>query len=210
MPDVALYDKLGEKIGQVEVSDELFAAPCKPDLLHQAVVTVEDQMRQVSAQTLSRSEVAMTKAKWYRQKGTGRARHGAKSAPIFVGGGVAHGPRGVRRPRRLNRQMRRKALAGALTQKAHEGAVLVVDEISTKAFAGLLADLEAKSRVLMLLGSDEARDERVYKSGRNIPRLVMRESPHINARDVIWAETIIISQAGLQALTERGTANAQD
>jgi len=215
MPDVALYDKLGEKIGQVEVSDELFAAPCKPDLLHQAVVTVEDQMRQVSAQTLSRSEVAMTKAKWYRQKGTGRARHGAKSAPIFVGGGVAHGPRGVRRPRRLNRQMRRKALAGALTQKAHEGAVLVVDEIamdeiSTKAFAGLLADLEAKGRVLMLLGSDEARDQRVYKSGRNIPRLVMRESPHINARDVIWAEMIIISQAGLQALTERGTANAQD
>ena len=215
MPDVALYDKLGEKIGQVEVSDELFAAPCKPDLLHQAVVTVEDQMRQVSAQTLSRSEVAMTKAKWYRQKGTGRARHGAKSAPIFVGGGVAHGPRGVRRPRRLNRQMRRKALAGALTQKAHEGAVLVVDEIamdeiSTKAFAGLLADLEAKGRVLMLLGSDEARDQRVYKSGRNIPRLVMRESPHINARDVIWAQTIIISQAGLQALTERGTANAQD
>ena len=215
MPDVALYDKLGEKIGQVEVSDELFAAPCKPDLLHQAVVTVEDQMRQVSAQTLSRSEVAMTKAKWYRQKGTGRARHGAKSAPIFVGGGVAHGPRGVRRPRRLNRQMRRKALAGALTQKAHEGAVLVVDEIamdeiSTKAFAELLADLEAKGRVLMLLGSDEARDQRVYKSGRNIPRLVMRESPHINARDVIWAETIIISQAGLQALTERGAANAQD
>jgi len=213
MADMALYDRQGEKIGQVEVSDDLFATPCNPDLLHQAVVLVEDQMRQSPARTLSRSEVYMTKAKWYRQKGTGRARHGAQSAPIFVGGGVAHGPRGERRPLRMNRRMRRRALAGALTQKVHEGAVMVVDEvvmdeISTKAFAAMLEDLDAEGRILMLLGSEEARDERLYKSGRNLPDLIMREAPHINARDVIWAQTIVVSQAGLQALTERGSEDA--
>ena len=109
--------------------------------------------------------------------------------------------------------MKRQALAGALTQKVSEGAVIVVDavtpeEISTKVFAAMLAEFEAKARTLMLLGPDEARDEAVYKSGRNIPGLVMREAPHINARDVIWAETIIISQAGLQALTQRGSEDA--
>jgi len=213
MADMALYDRQGEKIGQVEVSDDLFATPCNPDLLHQAVVLVEDQMRRSPASTLSRSEVKLTKAKWYRQKGTGRARHGAQSAPIFVGGGVAHGPRGVRRPLRMNRRMKRRALAGALTQKVHEGAVMVVDEItmdeiSTKAFVAMLEDLEAEGRILMLLGPEEARDEKLYKSGRNIQQLVMREAPHINARDVIWAQTIIITQAGLQALTGRGSEDA--
>ena len=215
MPDVALYDNQGEKIGQVEIAEDIFAAPCKPDLLHQAVVTADAARRQVSAKVLTRSEVRMTSAKWYRQKGTGRARHGAQSAPIFVGGGRAHGPKGVRRPRRMNKQMRRKALAGAFTQKVHEGVVMIVDtiapeEISTKAFAAMLASLGAEGRTLLLLGSDEARDQNIYKSGRNIPHLIMRESPHINARDVIWAESLVITQAGLQALSERGSADAQE
>ncbi len=214
MPELALYDKQGEKIGQVQASDEWFGSPCNPDLLHQAVVVIEDQRRQISARTLTRGQVDLTKAKWYRQKGTGRARHGAQSAPNFVGGGVAHGPKGQRRALRLNRRMRRKALAGALTQKVHEGAVTIVDEvvpeqISTRAFAAMLRDLDAQGRVLMVLAPEEARDERLYKSGRNIPRLIMREAPHINTRDVIWAERIIISRAGLQTLTERGAQHAE-
>ncbi len=215
MPDVALYDNQGEKIGQVEIADDIFAAPCKPDLLHQAVVTAEAAKRQVSAKVKTRSEVTMTSAKWYRQKGTGRARHGAQSAPIFVGGGRAHGPKGVRRQLRMNKQMRRKALAGAFTQKLHEGVVMIVDTIapeaiSTKAFSAMLGSLKTKGRTLLLLGSEEARDQNVFKSGRNIPHLIMRESPHINARDVIWAQCLVITQAGLLALSERGSADAQE
>ncbi len=213
MPETALYDRHGEKVGQVDLADEIFATKVNHDLIHQAVVAVERAMSQDSARTLSRSEVRLTKTKWYRQKGTGRARHGAQSAPIFVGGGVAHGPRGPRRKPRLPRRMRRQALCAALSAKMHENAILIVDEvsveeISTRRFAAMLEDLGAGARVLMLLGSDEARDEAVYKSGRNIPDLIMRESPHINARDVIWAETIIISQAGLEALSRGVSANA--
>ncbi|MFO8081609.1 MAG: 50S ribosomal protein L4 [Armatimonadota bacterium] len=213
MPEVALYDKQGEKIGQVELADEIFAAEVNEGLIHQAVVAVERAMQQDSARTLGRSEVRMTKAKWYRQKGTGRARHGAQSAPIFVGGGVAHGPRVARRKPQITRKMRRSALHAALSAKMEEGAVVVVDEVtlddfSTRTFIEMLEGLGADGRMLMLLGSDEARDEKVYKSGRNIPNLIMRESPHINARDVIWAETIIISQAGLAALSEGVGANA--
>lgn len=207
MPEVALYDTQGEKVGQVELADEVFATTVNHDLIHQAVVCVERAMNQDSARTLGRSEVRLTKAKWYRQKGTGRARHGARSAPIFVGGGVAHGPREPRSKPKMTRRMRRKALAAALSAKMHEGAIMVVDEvsideISTKRFVAMLEGLGAEGRILMVLGSDEARDEKVYKSGRNIPKLVMRESPHINARDIIWAETIIFSQAGLKALSE--------
>jgi large subunit ribosomal protein L4 len=213
MPEVALYDKQGEKVGQVDLAEEIFAAEVNEGLIHQAVVAVERAMCQDSARTLRRSEVRMTKAKWYRQKGTGRARHGAQSAPIFVGGGVAHGPSGPRRKPKLTRKMRRKALFAALSAKIEEGAVIVVDEItadefSTRRFTEMLDGLGAEGRTLMLLGGGEARDEKVYRSGRNIPKLIMRESPHINARDVIWAQTIIISQAGLAALSEGVGANA--
>ena len=207
MPEVALYDARGEKVGQVELADEIFAAKVNHVLIHQAVVAVEWAMSQDSARTLRRSEVRLTKAKWYRQKGTGRARHGAQSAPLFVGGGVAHGPGRPRRRPKLTRRMRRQALMAALSAKMHDGAIMVVDEmavdeISTRRFAERLEALGAEGRVLMLLGADEARDGKLYKSGRNIPLLVMREAPHINAREVILADTIIISQAGLAALSE--------
>lgn len=215
MPEVALYDKQGEKVGQVELADEVFGAKINHDLIHQAVVAVEHAMSQDSARTKGRSEVRMTKAKWYRQKGTGRARHGAQSAPIFVGGGVAHGPRGPRRKPKLSRKMRRRALHAALSARVHDNVIVLVDEISvdeisTRRFAQMLADLGAEGRILMLLGPEEARDEKLYKSGRNIPGLVMRESPHINARDVLLAETLVISQAGLEALNEGVSADAVD
>jgi len=213
MPEVALYDAQGEKVGQVELADEIFAVRVNHALIHQAVVAVERAMSQDSARTLRRSEVRLTKAKWYRQKGTGRARHGAQSAPLFVGGGVAHGPSGPRRRPKLTRRMRRQALMAALSAKMHDGAIMVVDEmavdeISTRRFAEQLDALGADGRVLMLLGADEARDEKLFKSGRNLPLLVMREAPHINAREVILADTIIISQAGLAALSEKVGAHA--
>ncbi len=215
MPEVALYDRQGEKVGQVELADEVFGTAVNHDLIHQAVVAVERAMNQDSARTKGRADIRMTGAKWYRQKGTGRARHGAQSAPLFVGGGVAHGPRGPRRKPRLSRKMRRKALYAALSARIHDNAILIVDEvaadeISTAQFVAMLEDLGAEGRVLMLLGRDEAQDEKVYKSGRNIEGLLMRESPHINARDVLWADTIIISEAGLEALCEGVRANADD
>ena len=101
----------------------------------------------------------------------------------------------------------------ALSAKMHDGAITVVDEmavegISTRQFAQRLEALGAEGRVLMLLSADEARDEKLYKSGRNLPLLVMREAPHINAREVVLADTIIISQAGLAALSEGVGAHA--
>jgi large subunit ribosomal protein L4 len=213
MPEVALYDRQGEKIGQVQLADDVFGAEVNVGLLHQAVVAIERGMQQFPARAQTRSEVDMARAKWYRQKGTGRARHGAQSAPIFVGGGQAHGPTGPRRKPKLSRKMRRKALNAALSAQVADGAVIVVDEVtaeeySTKRFVEMLNGLGATGRTLMLLGSDEARNEKVYRSGRNIPKLIMRESPHVNARDILYAHTIIISQAGLAALSEGVEASA--
>ena len=91
--------------------------------------------------------------------------------------------------------------------------MIVVDEVtaedySTKRFVEMLNGLGATGRTLMLLGSAEARNEKVYRSGRNIPKLIMRESPHVNARDILYAHTIIISQTGLAALSEGVEASA--
>jgi large subunit ribosomal protein L4 len=215
MPEVALYDRQGEKVGQIELRDEVFGAAVNHDQIHQAVVAVERAMNQDSARTKGRADVRMTGGKWYRQKGTGRARHGAQSAPLFVGGGVAHGPREPRRKPTLTKKMRRNALHAALSAKMHDNAVMIVDEISmdeisTRRFVEMLEDLGAEGHTLMLLDRDEEYDEKVYKSGRNIPKLIIREAPHINARDVLRAETIIISQAGLEALYAGVIANADD
>jgi len=100
-------------------------------LLAQALRVYEDRLHPGLAKVKTRSEVERTKKKWYRQKGTGGARHGARSAPIFVGGGVTHGPRGIKRILELPAKMKRKSLNVALSLKAKEGQVVLVDKIST-------------------------------------------------------------------------------
>ncbi|MBI2066293.1 50S ribosomal protein L4 [Candidatus Woesebacteria bacterium] len=100
-------------------------------LLAQAVRVYEDRKHLGLAKAKTRAEIERTKKKWYRQKGTGGARHGARSAPIFVGGGVAHGPKGVKRTLALPVKMKRKALAVALSLKAKEAEVVLVDGLGT-------------------------------------------------------------------------------
>ena len=110
---------------QVEVSEDLFG-PINPELLSQAVFVYRSNLRQGGAKTQTRSEVGRTKSKWYRQKGTGRARHGARTANIFVGGGVVHGPTGLENfSKKLSRKMKQGALRSALgIMAAHESVML--------------------------------------------------------------------------------------
>lgn len=120
-------------------------------LLAQAIRVYEDKLHLGLSKTKTRGEVALTKRKAWRQKGTGRARHGARSAPIFTGGGVTHGPKGVKRKLGLPKKMRRKALGVALSIKAKNGEVLVVDGLSslkkTKEAAVLLDNISKKEKL---------------------------------------------------------------
>lgn len=205
MPQLAVRNTEGEKVGQVEVSDQVLGLPLHPDLIHQALRVVDSRRHWGRHRTLSRGEVNRTGGKWYRQKGTGRARHGSRSANLFVGGYKAHGPTGVKRTLRLPKRMRRQALLSALSQQVRDGVVTIIEgfdlaEVSTKQVAAALSNLGCDSRTLLLLSPEEFRDETLYLSCRNIPKLVRREVPHFSVRDVLWAEDIIITRAALAAL----------
>ncbi|MBC7288088.1 MAG: 50S ribosomal protein L4 [Armatimonadetes bacterium] len=207
MPQLAVRNLEGDKVGQIEVSDSVLGVPLNVDLIHQALCVVESQRHVGRHRTLSRGEIDLSKAKWYRQKGLGRARHGSRSANLFVGGYKAHGPTGEKRILRLPKRMRRKALLSALSEQVRDGVVTVVDsfdlpEISTRAVARALDNLGCQSRTLLLLSPEEFRDQTLYLSCRNIPFLLRREVPHISVRDVLWAEHILITKRALDALAE--------
>lgn len=214
MPHMAIYDMAGEKSSDIEVPDDLLGLPFNADLVHQAVLTVDRQRKRRCGKVKGRAEVAATSAKWYRQKGLGRARHGAQSAPLFVGGGVAHGPTGVHGSYKMPKRMRRKAVFTALSERVRGGAVTIVERlelegISTKAFVEVLEDLELEGRILMLVGKEEAADEVLHKSSRNVPGLIVREAPHFNTRDVVWAEEILITRPALAQITGGGSESAE-
>src|SRR5512142_1794546 len=127
MATTTLYSRTGEAIGDVDLPDELFAAPCNEALLHQ-VVTAQLAGRHLGTHdTKKRGEVAGGGKKPYRQKGTGRARQGSRRAPHYVGGGVVFGPHPRSYAQRLPRMMKRLALCGALTAKLDDDAIRVVD-----------------------------------------------------------------------------------
>ncbi len=212
MPTMAVNDMAGQKVDEIQLSEEWFAAPLHHDLIHQALVTVDRRRKQYAGRTKTRSEINLTKAKWYRQKGTGRARHGAQSAPIFVGGSKAHGPRGQRRRVKLPKKMRRKALQSALSAQVADGSVVIIDEIKvdeirTKTVVAMLENLVCDGNILVLLSEDEYLDQYIYLSSRNIPHLATREVPHFSVRDVLWANHIIITR---QALAEMGAGGEAD
>jgi len=213
MPQLSLYDTAGQKVGQVEAADEVFATPLNRDLLHQAVMVIEGQRTRKAGLAKTRGEVARTTAKMYRQKGLGRARHGDRSAPLFVGGGVAHPPKGDNRVLTMPKKARRKALYSALSEKARRGKVLVLQELAlaaprTRDVVDLLAAMHVTGKVIMLVSGDEANNESNAKSVRNIPGLLLREAPHLNARDALWADYVVLTQAALQVMTGGGEADA--
>src|SRR6187401_3667826 len=130
MPQIDVFDRTGATVGNVELSDELFAAPVNTAVLHQ-VVTAQLAARRIGTHdTKSRGEVRGGGAKPYRQKGTGRARQGSTRAPQFTGGGVVHGPTPRDYSQRTPKKMKAAALRGALSDRARAGVVFVVDTLS--------------------------------------------------------------------------------
>ncbi len=213
MPQLALCNMNGERTGEVEVSESLFNVPLNNDLIHQAVMTVDSSMKRKCGRAKTRGEVSMTTAKMYRQKGLGRARHGARSAPTFVGGGVTFPPQGDRRVLKMPKRARRLALLSALSEKARRRRVMVLDELNlaeprTKAVVEMLDEMGISGKILLLADKAEATSPANYKSCRNIPGLVLREVPHFNTRDVLWADNIIITNAAVRMLEQGGGEDA--
>ena len=200
MPQTTLYDRAGKDLGSIELSDELFAAPVNAAVLHQ-VVTAQLAGRRIGTHdTRTRGEIRGGGKKPYRQKGTGRARQGTRTAPHYRGGGAVFGPHPRSYEQRLPRKMKRLALRGALTAKYGDEAIKVVDsfgleQIRTKDLVGVLGALEAaQGRVLVIA---PARDQTLELSARNLPKVEVILADSLNVVDLLKADVVLIEQPAL-------------
>ena len=204
MPSTTLYDRTGASVGSVELNDELFGAPVNEAVLHQ-VVTAQLAGRRIGTHdTKTRGEVRGGGKKPYRQKGTGRARQGTRTAPHYRGGGAVFGPHPRSYEQRLPRKMRRLALRGALTAKLGDEAIRVVDSfgleaIRTQDVAGVLSALKATGRVLVVA---PGADEKLRLSARNLPTVDVILADSLNVVDVLNADTVVIEQPALARMEE--------
>jgi large subunit ribosomal protein L4 len=199
---ISMYNARGEEVGDVELHSDIFEAPVNVPLMHQALVRQLANARLGTHKTKSRGEVNRTKAKWYRQKGTGRARHGSRNANLFVGGGVAHGPKPRKYIKRMPRKMRRAALRSALSVKAAESQIVVLDALEmevpkTKQMAMMLETLGLDRRVLVLLPE---RNETVEKSIRNLPQVKALRVNYLNIRDLLGYDYVLMPVGALQVV----------
>jgi large subunit ribosomal protein L4 len=200
--EVPIRNMAGDQVGTVELPAEIFEVEVNTGLMHQAYVRQQANARLGTHDTKSRGEVKLTKAKWYRQKGTGRARHGARSAPIFVGGGVAHGPKPRDYSKKMPRKMRRQALRCALSALAADDQIVVVDALTmdapkTSEMRQVLHNLVGDDSALVLVAD---RNEPVEQSIRNLPNAHALRATYLNIRDLLSHDRVIIPQDALDVI----------
>jgi large subunit ribosomal protein L4 len=199
MPSTPLYDRTGKTVGNVELSDALFAAPVNSAVLHQVVTAQLAARRAGTHDTRTRGEIRGGGRKPYRQKGTGRARQGTLSAPHYRGGGTVFGPHPRSYEQRLPRKMKRLALRGALTAKFGDEQLKVIDTfgldaVKTKGLVGVLGALEANGRVLVVA---PGRDQNLELSARNLPTVEVILADSLNVVDLLNADLVLIEQPAL-------------
>jgi large subunit ribosomal protein L4 len=209
MPQTNLYDRTGATVGSVDLADTLFAAPVNEAVLHQAVVAQLAGRRTGTADTRTRGEVRGGGRKPYRQKGTGRARQGSRTAPHYKGGGVVFGPHPRSYDQKLPKKMRRIALRSALTAKFGDDAIRVVDrfgmddEPRTRALVTVLEALGAgdghQRRVLVVA---PAKDGSLLRSAANLPSVSVILADSLNVVDVLNADAVLIEQPALARMEE--------
>lgn len=209
MPQTTLYDRTGASVGSVELDEVLFAAPVNEAVLHQAVVAQLAGRHLGTHDTRTRGEVRGGGKKPYRQKGTGRARQGTRTAPHYRGGGVVFGPHPRSYDQKLPKKMRRLALRSALTAKFGDDAIRVVDrfgmdaEPRTRLFVGILQALGAgdghERRVLVVA---PAKDEMLLRSAANLPSVSIILADSLNVVDLLNADAVLIEQPALARMTE--------
>lgn len=199
---VDVLNMQGQKVDTTELPPAIFEAPIKRDLMHQALVRQLANARLGTHKTKSRGEVAGGGAKPWRQKGTGRARQGSRRSPVWVGGGKVHTPRPRDYSKRMPRKMRQAALRSALSVRAAEEAIIVLDEVAmpspkTKEMVAALGRLVGDSSALILM--PEA-DENVELSVRNLSRAKTLRAQYLNVRDLLGFERVILPLGALEVI----------
>jgi large subunit ribosomal protein L4 len=226
---IDVYNQKGEKVEQAELPSEVFEVKLSQDLVHQVVVSQTSNQRQGTAHTKGRGEVSGGGKKPWRQKGTGRARHGSIRSPIWRGGGVVFGPTNEKNYKKIiPKKMRRKALFMILSEKAKNNLLLILDSLElenppkTKAMKEILDNLFAKnllnpvslaeaqqfsnhskprnpSTILLVLPE---KNENIIKAARNLPKIAVIEARNLNILDLLNYKYLLMSKLAIETIKE--------
>lgn len=203
--DIEITTLAGKKSGKVSVSDAIFGLEPREDIIARMVRYQRAKARQGTHQTKGRSDVDRTGARMYRQKGTGGARHHSQAAPQFRGGGKAHGPQSRDHSHDLTKKFRALALRHALSAKAKDGSLVIMDDLSAKdAKTAALRTNIGKLGIdnALMIGGAEL-DSNFKLAAQNIPNIDVLPVQGINVYDIIRRNTLVLSKAAVDALEER-------
>ena len=191
---IDVYNQNGEVTGNITLPKEIFDVKFNADLVHQIAVSLSANKRQISAHTKNRGEVRGGGKKPWRQKGTGKARHGSIRSPIWKGGGVTHGPR---------KEMRRKALFMVLSQKAKDKQLVILDKIElekgkTKEMAISLAKLPCSNQATLVALPNY--DKKVFMATRNIKKTSIEDARNLNVLDLLNTKYLLMTKESIKTI----------
>lgn len=204
MPIANVFNMNGEKVGEIELSEAVFGVEPNKSVLHASVVSYLANQRQGTQSTLTKGEVSYSTRKPWRQKGTGRARAGYTGSPVWRHGGVAFAPKPRDYRITLNKKTRRLAMKSALSSKAAENAIIVIDglkaeEPKTKPFAEFLGKLGVNGKAMVIT---ESVDANVLKSARNIPGISVTTATVISPYEILNNSKLVVDKAALSKIEE--------
>lgn len=213
---VKLYNQNAEETGELDLEEKIFGLPFNPDLVYQVVVSMQANKRQPLAHAKDRSEVRGGGKKPWKQKGTGRARHGSIRSPIWVGGGVTHGPLKQKSyKKKINKKMRRKAFLVAISQKLRDNEILFLDklvfqDIKTKTAKSVMDKFKTVNDFSRfgekggkILFSMDDYDMNVFLSFRNLPYAEIKEIKNINVVDLLASKYIVLTKKAIQEVRNK-------
>lgn len=195
----------GASQGDIELSDDVFGLEPRADILHRVVTWQLESRRGIARATRERSDVARTGKKFGRQKGGGTARHGDRAAPVFIGGGKAHGARRREFNPSLNKKVRALGLKMALSARAKDGLIIVdsltLNDIKTKFLKGSLDKAGWSGKILVIGG--ETVDEGFARSARNLPGINVMPAAGANVYDILKHDTLVLTKEAVEKLEAR-------
>ena len=201
-----VIDGAGKSTGSHDLPEELFGGEINVPLMHQVVTAQLAEARSGTASTKTRSEVRGGGQKPWRQKGTGRARHGSTRSPIWVGGGTVFGPKPRSHSVKVNKKMRAAALRSALADKANDGRIFVIDgftDTKTKAAAAALKGAEIEGRVLVVLDPDDEASVAVDRAFRNLANAAFTLFGSLGTYDIVVADAVVFTKSAIERFSDR-------
>ncbi len=208
---VITYDQEGKEVGETLLPKEIFGLSVNMDLIHQVVVSQQANRRHVIAHTKDRGEVSGGGKKPWRQKGTGRARHGSTRSPIWRHGGVTFGPTNDRVfKKKINKKIRRKALCMVLSDKAQNNFLVLIaglklEKAKTKTMADILKKLPCKSQSALIALPGSAIDKNIVLAARNLTKVKTLQAKDLNALDLLTFKYLVMPKESIKAIKETFT-----